>query len=299
LGYSDDASTVVYGVYGEAGGPDDPGGLFGHTKWAGYFPGYTYTPGGIWSSSDENLKENIEPYPTDLAYEKLMSITPIRFDFNTGGFPRLGLPSGPQIGVGATNVQQVLPELVMDARRPADVNSDGDVIMDEMMMKLVNYQGFIPLLIAGYQQQAQQMQQQQTQLSAVQEELNEALATIEQLSIAQLAQFSAMSDCCQQASIAVGAVSGASNDLRTERLQIIPNPVAVTTMLRYYVPRAGRVRLELSAEDGRALETLLEMRAMEGEQQYTWDTSHLSAGVYLVALMVDDQVVVKRAVKVE
>ena len=146
------------------------------------------------------------------------------------------------------------------------------------MIKAVNYTGLIPYTVAGIQ------------------ELLARLTSVE----AQLAQ------CCA-AGMANGSGSDrapqgaavAATDLRTERLQIIPNPVAPSTILRYYVPRAGRVRLELSAEDGRSLETLLEMRAAEGEQQYTWDTSRLSAGVYLVALVVDEQVVVKRAVKVD
>ena len=138
--------------------------------------------------------------------------------------------------------------------------------------------GLIPYLIAGIQELQEQNQQFQ----------------------AQLAQCCATDGRSAEPGGQVGhGAAIAAVDLRTERLQIIPNPVAPSTTLRYYVPRAGRVRLELSAEDGRSLETLLERRAVEGEQQYTWDTSRLSAGVYLVALVVDEQVVVKRAVKVD
>ncbi|MBK6893560.1 MAG: tail fiber domain-containing protein [Flavobacteriales bacterium] len=44
----------------------------------GYFPGYTYTPGMMWSASDEQLKQNIEDLPTDEAMNKLQQLTPRR-----------------------------------------------------------------------------------------------------------------------------------------------------------------------------------------------------------------------------
>lgn len=84
-----------------------------------------------------------------------------------------------------------------------------------------------------------------------------------------------------------------------ERLLITPNPFTDHTTVRYYVPQEGRARLEVSSEDGRALEVLREERTMAGEHTYEWNTSQLAPGSYFVALVVNDHMVVKKAVKVE
>jgi len=238
--------------------------------------GLAFCTNNVWTVSDESIKTDVQPLVN--ALEVLSQVQPSTFNFMPEAAPGLSLPQGTQPGVIAQQLQQVLPALVTDYHVPPAVNDEGLPQGDGQVIKAVNYTGLIPYTVAGIQ------------------ELLARLTSVE----AQLAQ------CCA-AGMANGSGSDrapqgaavAATDLRTERLQIIPNPVAPSTILRYYVPRAGRVRLELSAEDGRSLETLLEMRAAEGEQQYTWDTSRLSAGVYLVALVVDEQVVVKRAVKVD
>lgn len=80
---------------------------------------------------------------------------------------------------------------------------------------------------------------------------------------------------------------------------IIPNPVADLTTLRYYVPQAGQVSLQVSSADGKPMESLREEKAEAGEFSYTWNTTQLAAGTYFCTLMVDGNVVVKRAVKVK
>ena len=87
-------------------------------------------------------------------------------------------------------------------------------------------------------------------------------------------------------------------DLRDERLMIIPNPFSDHTTLRYYVPQQGKVSLQVSASDGRLLSTLREEQADAGEFSYEWNTTSLAAGTYFCALLVDGNVVVKKAVKV-
>lgn len=97
--HSNSADMVCYGVYGRAGGADDPNGLHGHTKWAGYFQGYTYTPGATWSASDVQLKQNIGELPPDSAAAWLMQLAPKRYDFNWEEYPYMGLPSEHQYGL--------------------------------------------------------------------------------------------------------------------------------------------------------------------------------------------------------
>ena len=77
-----------------------------------------------------------------------------------------------------------------------------------------------------------------------------------------------------------------------------PNPFTDHTTLYYYVPKAGKVSLQVSGSDGRALSTLREEQADAGEYNYEWNTTQLTPGTYFCALLVDGNIVVKRAVKV-
>jgi hypothetical protein len=54
----------------------------------------------------------------------------------------------------------------------------------------------------------------------------------------------------------------------------------------------------VSGSDGRALNTLREEQADAGQYSYEWNTAQLAPGTYFCALLVDGNVVVKRAVKV-
>ena len=280
-------STRAYGVYaGGSGGSTNTYGIYakapvGAGSFAGYFSGNVFVAGsgtytGTWLPSDGQLKTGVMPIASGLSV--VQQLQPSTYTYVPDAAPAMHLPSGMQSGLVAQQLEEVLPHLVQEMELPAELDSAGYVVHSAVTFKAINYVGLIPYLIAGIQELQEQNQQFQ----------------------AQLAQCCATDGRSAEPGGQVGhGAAIAADDLRTERLQIIPNPVAPSTTLRYYVPRAGRVRLELSAEDGRALENLLEMRAVEGEQQYTWDTSRLSAGVYLVALVVDEQVVVKRAVKVD
>jgi hypothetical protein len=86
--------------------------------------------------------------------------------------------------------------------------------------------------------------------------------------------------------------------VQEERLLVQPNPFTDHTTLRYYVPKSGKVSLQVSGSDGRALRTLVEEQADAGDYSYEWNTSQLAPGTYFCALLVDGDVVVKRAVKV-
>ncbi len=167
LARADDGATVCYGVFGYTMGPDlytSGGGANSHTKWAGYFPGYTYTTGGVWSSSDEQFKQNIEELPADAAMDKLMQLSPKTYDFNLEAFSYMNLPSEHQYGLIAQEVEAVVPELVTTIHQPAMADSAGTELSPAIDFKAMNYQGLIPLLIAGYQAQQAQIAQLQTRV---------------------------------------------------------------------------------------------------------------------------------------
>ncbi len=249
---------VAYGVKGVAGG----GNTFSR---AGYFQGSLEYTGNLIGPSDENLKENITELNEALA--TLGQLRPKRFNFRFSEpeLVHMNFPHGQQMGLIAQELEQVLPELVHDSHLSADFDSDGGSTGPAIDYKSVDYISLIPLLIGA---------------------INELKAQVDA--------------CCSAAgrSILPAGPAAPVETLRTERLSIDPNPFTTSTTLRYYVAQAGRARLELSSADGRSLEVLREERTMEGEYSYVWNTSGLAPGTYFVALVVDGNVVVKRAVKV-
>jgi len=277
--HSNTAADICIGVYGIAIGPDvydplQPPNLQ-HTKWAGYFPGYTYTPGGTWSASDEQLKLNIQELAPDVAVTKLLALQPKTYDFNQDQFGFMHLPSEHQFGMIAQNVADVLPELVTNIHQPAELDSTGGVVHPEVDFKAMSYQGFIPLLIAGFQRQ-------QATIASLQTQIN---------------------NCCTLGGMTQGGnhapVSTGTNSIQEERLTIVPNPFSDHTTLHYYVPQQGKVSLQVSGSDGRPIGTLREEQADAGEYTYEWNTQSLAAGMYYVSVVVDGKVVVMKGVKVE
>ncbi len=275
--YAANAADVCYGVYGSALGPDNTGAPNGHSKWAGYFPGYTYTPGAMWSSSDEQLKHNIETLPTDEAMNKLQQLTPKTYDFDQDQFGFMHLPTEHQYGLIAQEVEAVFPEFVTTIHQPAMLDSAGAEESPAIDFKAMNYQGFIPLLIAGFKAQQQQ-------ITALQDQIDHCCA--------------AQGDAGTGRSLDQGSIPP-ENDLQEQRLLIIPNPVADLTTLAYYVPKAGRMSLQVSTSDGKPLAILREELAEAGAYNYSWNTTKLAAGTYFCTFMLDGTVVVKRAVKVK
>lgn len=91
--------------------------------------------------------------------------------------------------------------------------------------------------------------------------------------------------------------AGAYGTARETDLRIIPNPVAASTQLRCTVASEARVRLEVSDAMGRMIEVLEEGQRGAGEFTHQWNTSGLAPGTYYCTLLVNDEVIVKRAVK--
>jgi hypothetical protein len=86
--------------------------------------------------------------------------------------------------------------------------------------------------------------------------------------------------------------------VQEQRLVVRPDPFTDHTTLYYYVPKGGKVSLQVSGNDGRALTTLREEQVDAGQYSLEWNTTQLAPGTYFCALFVDGNVVVKRAVKV-
>lgn len=286
------ASATAYGVYGSASGPDDTNGANGHTKWAGYFAGHTYAAGMVWTASDEQLKLNIEDLPSEVAVEKLMQLQPKTYDFNQEQFDFMHLPSERQYGLIAQNVRDVLPELVTNIHQPARLDTAGVEIDPAVDFSAMNYQGLIPVLIAGFQQQQATSSALEGQVAQLQDQL------------AQMQQ--QLAACCANPALAPQQQPARPHDALNEdmlpgedKLRIVPNPFNEPPMLYYTMERGGRMQLLANSSDGRELRVLREAVQEKGSYQFEWDTNTLAPGMYYVTLLLDGQPVVKKAVKVD
>jgi Chaperone of endosialidase len=241
------------------------------TDWAGFFEGQGYLSNGPWVLSDQNLKTDIQDVPGSSAMGRIMALSPKSYHFTVEEHPGMGMPDGLQYGLLAQEVQEIYPELVTDVNRPAVVGPDGEVQEEAISFKAMKYEGLIADLIGAVKHQ-----------QAMIDELQEQVAA-----------------CCSSGSdnrTPMVPTAVANGPLETD-LRIIPNPVADQTELRYTLAEAGRVRLEITDQSGRVVLTKEEGQREASAYMYQWDTTALSPGTYNCALYVNDEQVVRKAVK--
>lgn len=264
-------------------GPADPGswpngtfGIYGRsqdTSWAGYFQGNVNVNGniylnGVYFASDENLKENIEELPATVASEAIAGLDPVSYTFSQEAQDQLSLPAGEHVGLIAQQVQQVLPHLVKEKTQPAQVDTLGNVVHEEMSILTVDYVGLVPYLIADNQRLQARLDQLAGQVAS----------------------------CCAAGTDQRAMQASGASLLETD-LRIIPNPVADQTELRYTVAEEGAVRLAITDASGRTIQVQDEGTRSTGTFSYGWDTTSLAAGTYYCTLYVNDEPLVKKAVK--
>ncbi len=141
-GYANrDAGGRTYGVYGVSASPNGVG-IYGRGHdWAGYFQGNVYTT-GTYQSSDARLKTKIMDLQDEVT--NIKSIRGVSYYWNKEKYPDRGFNDNKQFGVIAQEVEKVYPELVSE---------------DEGY-KIVNYVGFIPVLIEVVKEQQEFIEEQ-------------------------------------------------------------------------------------------------------------------------------------------
>ncbi len=266
-------SANNYGLYTMASG--------GSTAWALFVNGTQFsTTSNIFSTSDPSLKTNIQPADRQTAVDLMNAIPLYTYEFDPSACPQMNLPTGTQLGVMAPELEALMPQMVRDVHQPAAYDQAGNVLHPGKDLKAVSYTGFIPYLMAAFQEQQATITTLQDQLAAVQQDL---------------------ASCCadRSGSEQRGSIpgAGAGEALRTD-LFIVPNPVADHTQLRYTVATPGRTRLEVSDASGKRLEVLEEAVREAGAYTHDWTTTDLAPGTYHVTQFLNDSFVVKKAVKV-
>ena len=105
-------------------------------------------------SSDSRIKRNIHPIQD--ALDKVLALTGVSFEFDGSDYPEMDLPEGPQIGLIAQEVEEVLPEVVMS---PPD---DG--------LKSVKYANLVAVLIEAVKEQQGQIDTLHEEIDTLHEE---------------------------------------------------------------------------------------------------------------------------------
>lgn len=126
--------------------------------------------------SDSIIKTNVQPITN--ATQIIEQLHPKTFEFRYNDFPSINFDHDSHFGVIAQDVEDVLPTLVGSGTIPAVLDSNNNVIHPAQTIKTVVYEEFIPILIAGFNEQQQRINQQDSTIAAMQQQMNDMMAMI-------------------------------------------------------------------------------------------------------------------------
>jgi hypothetical protein len=140
-------SSINRGVWGSASGSNN---------FRGYFTDGVFISGGISTPSDERLKTNIVDLDGADILTRIGNLFPKRFEFQSDAelrqqnLPALGASDSERFGIMAQELEQVFPELVSESIHVL-VDETGNRIKDAdpVIIKAVNYEDLIPVLVAA------------------------------------------------------------------------------------------------------------------------------------------------------
>lgn len=295
-----------YGIYAEARGssvsniavyatiePSNP--CNAADNWAGYFNGDVYISGAISGPSDANLKTNIVTIENGL--DVINQLNPVNFDFDNSVKPRLNLQSGKQYGLIAQEVETILPELVGTSVLPAAYDSLGNQIDASYQFKTLDYEKFVPILIAG-------MQEQQGNIDSLVTLTNDQDSINSNLEIRLAALENCINEanlCSQQARVIDDANNGQTIELSNLNAiildQNLPNPFAENTTITYSIPDdVMDAQLLFYDMNGRIIKQV--NITDRGESKLTVYGDNLEKGIYTYSLIADGKLIAtKKMVK--
>jgi len=300
-------TTLNRGVFGSASGPGTNYGIHGTatggvTNYAGYFDGEVASTVGFTVISDEAIKENIETITGEDAAEIIENIHPVSFDFKVDEYPELQLTDASKFGMIAQEVEDVLPDVVMEFVHPAEYDSAGVEIHPTMTFKGLDYEQFIPILIANAKSQNEIINTQDSLIT----DLNERLTLLEDCLDGILPWLCSMSSSAIE-TMDEGTQEDLENSLNVTLSngqniildQNVPNPFAERTTITYTLPDAvQQAQIMFYDVNGQLINTVdVQTR---GKGQLNVYGADLSTGIYTYTLVADGKIVAtKRMVKVD
>lgn len=218
----------------------------------------------------------------------LEQIQPKTYTYDTASYGYMGLSPAPQMGMIAQEVEAVIPEFVHHTTVPAQVDSMGNVIHPAMQIEGLDYEQFVPLLIAGWKEQQATITTLQQQVALMQTILAGCCSVIDDTGLQMMGGGGGANG--------TRALDGSGNN--DDLLKVQPNPFGDATSITYSLGAAGEVRLIVSTTAGRQLQVLEKGWREPDDHTYEWNTATLASGLYNLMLLVDGAPVVQKAVKV-
>jgi len=138
------------------------------TNYAGFFEGDVHVTGTLTQPSDRRLKENIQPMSASLLRSGgvlglLNQLNPVSYVYKTEMVEKINLPSVPQYGFIAQEVELLFPDLIKQESTPefkittVDDGAGHKMVKKEKVAthtyKAVNYVGLIPVLTQALKEQ--------------------------------------------------------------------------------------------------------------------------------------------------
>jgi hypothetical protein len=129
--------SIRYAVFAQAGSPN-----LNYVR-AGYFDGRVEATSFGLISSDEIFKKEVRTERGALGI--ISKLNPVSYEMNIEEYPQFSFSEGKQHGFIAQEVEQVLPELIFNSYHPGETDSLGNVVVEPMEYKSMNYTSIIPL----------------------------------------------------------------------------------------------------------------------------------------------------------
>jgi hypothetical protein len=181
-----------------------------------------------------------------------------------------------QYGLMAQEVEAVVPNLVINSMLPPKVDSLGNILVASSPVKMINYVGFIPLIIEGYKEQSNTIDS----LIDVIKQLQETVST-----------------CCKAGSTGstgFRSTSPQSIELSSANSIILnqndPNPFQEQTKITFNIPEDYKTaKLMFYDNNGKILKEVLINERGSGELIVY--ASNLSNGIYSYSLIADGKLI--------
>ncbi len=265
------ASSTNYSVYALSPSPSCTTGACSNA--AIYANGPGYTTGQWYTSSDVNIKKNIQAISD--YWTVLNGLNGYRYDYETtlNSTTNLNLSSEPQMGLIAQEVEAVAPELVKSFINPGSTDSAG-FVKNNFSVKSINYDGLIPVLVEAIKDLKAQVDSLTANASSIRIKNN----------INNIENNNKSEELAYEQKIIL------SNQLGIILNQNDPNPFSESTRIRYYIPEEVQdARLIFSSENGMVLKTV--QLSERGDGSIEVYASDLSSGLYIYTLMANGKII--------
>lgn len=223
----------------------------------------------------------------------LTQLTPKTFEFDQGNYSHVVLPTGTRMGLIAQEVEPILPQMIKQTYEEAVYDSLGVEIHPEMFYKSIDYVGFIPLLIAGINEQQEVIEEQDSIIDALDDRLTELENCINSLSL------------CTSTTMAPETGEG---DITTQTIELsdvrnivlnqnTPNPFADMTSITYFLPNdVQKAQIIFYDINGQMINSV--DIAEIGDGMINVFAEDLSSGIYTYVLVADGEIIdTKKMVK--